>query len=260
MKNTKKKKITKKSKKFNLKSPRTLLVIGFLIVSFVFVAVSSISASQMNSLYRLETSSLDTQAQLDDYALRGGTKQNNSDSTTNQNKPTEEKPPAEEAPPAPAPEVKKQALVEKKASVQPTEHAVTPPPPAPAASATTLETASSLSYINSLRAGVGKTALTQNAVMNSWALAHANALANACTLYHQVLGNFLSQNIGPITISSIAENVGYAQTTPAVLEALKNSPGHYANMTGDYNYVGLGVVVATGACVGYVYTTQMFAK
>lgn len=124
-----------------------------------------------------------------------------------------------------------------------------------------LETASSLTYINSVRASAGKPALLQNSTMDQWALAHAQVLASKCQLYHQNLNGFLGKNIGPKTINSIAENVGYASSTQAVLGVLKNSPSHYANMTGDYQYVGIGVVKATsGSCSGYIYTTQIFAK
>lgn len=165
------------------------------------------------------------------------------------------------------------------ASAAPSTSAPTPKPtasktvrsaPAPAATPTStastspsggLETGSSLSYINSVRASAGKPALAQNSTMDQWALAHALTLASKCQLYHQNLNGFLGKNIGPKTISSIAENVGYASSTQAVLGVLKNSPSHYANMIGDYQYVGIGVVKATsGSCLGYIYTTQIFAK
>jgi len=133
--------------------------------------------------------------------------------------------------------------------------------PAAAVPINGLETSSSLSYINSLRATVGKAALSQNSVMDRWALEHAQRLAESCSLFHQSMNDFLNRNIGPVSTHSIAENVGYANTTQAVLDALKNSPGHYANMTGDYQFIGIGIVKAnSGSCSGYIYTTQMFAK
>ncbi len=261
MKNTKKKTV-KKHKKINLKLPKTWLVIGLILVSGGFIVVSGVSASQMNSLYPLEPANTEEQAKLDALALRNTLKQNNPESQPDQAQPPEQKTPEPESTqPAPVVEQQKSPVAEKKPTpAQPIQKTIAPDSTPPPPSATTAETASSLAYINSLRAGVGKPALTQNATMNAWALAHANTLASQCTLYHQNLGNFLNQNIGPVVVKSIAENVGYASTTPAVLDALKNSPGHYANMTGDYSYVGLGVVVATGSCAGYVYTTQMFAK
>ena len=261
MKNTKKKTV-KKHKKINLKLPKTWLVIALILVSGGFIVVSGVSASQMNSLYPLEPANTQAQAELDALALRNTAKQNDPETIQDENKPPEQKPPEPESTqPAAVVEQQKSPVAEKKpALAQPSQQTVTPDPTPPPPSATTAETASSLAYINSLRAAVGKPALTQNSTMNGWALAHANTLASQCTLYHQTLGNFLNQNIGPVVVKSIAENVGYASTTPAVLEALKNSAGHYANMTGDYTYVGLGVVTAGGACAGYVYTTQMFAK
>ncbi len=255
-----KKKTVKKSHKLNFKLPKVWLVVAFVLVTGSFVTVSGISASQMKLIAPAQISAVDAQADLASLAQLN-TEKTNSPETKEQ--PPDNKPPTvEQTQPSPTPEAKKQAPAVQKVTpaAQPTQPAttpvVTPPPP----SATTVETASSLAYINSLRAGVGKPALTQNGTMNAWALAHANTLASQCTLFHQTLGNFLNQNIGPVVVKSIAENVGYASTTTAVLDALKNSPGHYANMTGDYSYVGIGVVVATGSCAGYVYTTQMFAK
>ena len=39
--------------------------------------------------------------------------------------------------------------------------------------------------------------------------------------------------------------------------ALEDSPGHYRNMVGDYNVVGVGVVVAPN---GQVFVTHNFAQ
>ena len=126
---------------------------------------------------------------------------------------------------------------------------------------TSLEVSSSLSYINNLRASAGKSGLTLNSTMNSWANSWAQKLANDCELNHQELSNFLGKNIGPTTTSSIAENVGYNTSINSVLNGLKNSPGHYNNMIGNYKYVGVGVVKAgSGWCKDYIFTTQLFAK
>lgn len=164
--------------------------------------------------------------------------------------------------PAPAQSLKPAAPAAPKASNRPAKSAPKPAAPSvPPVQTSGLETTSSLSYINSVRASAGKTGLTQNATMNQWALAHTQTLAASCQLYHQSLSPFLNKNIGQTIVRSIAENIGYASSTPAVLDALKNSPGHYANMTGDYQYVGIGVIKAgSGTCSGQVYTTQLFAK
>src|SRR3954454_3921921 len=43
--------------------------------------------------------------------------------------------------------------------------------------------------------------------------------------------------------TKIGENIGVAADPAAVNAALMASPGHYANIVGDYNRVGIGVVV-----------------
>jgi uncharacterized protein YkwD len=256
---TKTKKTLKKSNKINLRLPKTWLVIVFVITCFASVTVSAMSANQTYLVYKLEDSKPLSQAELEELARQKIAQKAQSTAPPDQDAPVQEKLPEPEAP-QPTPEVQKPAPAEnKKPSATPQTSKATPPPPPPP-SATTAETASSLSYINSVRATAGKPPLTQNATMNSWALAHTNTLASQCTLYHQNLSSFLGKSIGSVNVSSIAENVGYAGTTPEVLDALKNSPGHYTNMIGDYTYVGLGVVNAGGACTGYVYTTQLFAK
>lgn len=52
------------------------------------------------------------------------------------------------------------------------------------------------------------------------------------------------------------ENVGMGGSVESLHTALMNSPGHRANILGDYNYVGLGVVHTSGK----MYVTQFFAK
>lgn len=146
-----------------------------------------------------------------------------------------------------------------------TTSAVTPSPQTAAPDSNKLPVAngvdSSLNFINTLRQEVGKPALLLNQTMSGWALNHAQFLATNCKLEHQNLNQFLNVNIGPVSTSAIAENVGYAGSTQAVLQGLKNSPGHYANMTGDYTYVGISVVTASGgACTGDTYTVQLFAR
>ncbi|KAJ2843176.1 hypothetical protein IWW36_005642, partial [Coemansia brasiliensis] len=56
-----------------------------------------------------------------------------------------------------------------------------------------------------------------------------------------------------INWESAAENIAWNQKTVSeVMTAWKNSPGHYANIVGDYNYVGFGV--------NDLYWTQNFLK
>lgn len=122
------------------------------------------------------------------------------------------------------------------------------------------EANSSLSYVNNLRSAAGKPPLQLNATLNQWALSHTITQAQQCDMHHQNIQQFLGKQIG-VQVHSIAENVGHGTYLEDVLEALRYSPGHYANMTGDFTYIGIGVVVASsGSCTGEVFTTQLFAK
>lgn len=232
--------------KFHIVSTGLILVTS-LLAGGVFVA-SKIQAHRLDEQASKQTALIDQQLASLKKAGAENTGKTPGDTAPKQAAPTATTPPApapvKATTPTPRP---KQTPVKKPASPAPTQPAVTGG----------LETTSSLNYINNLRASVGKPALTQNTTMNQWALAHAKVLAAQCTLFHQNLNTFVGKNIGPITTRSIAENVGYASTILGALNGLKNSPGHYANMTGDFRYVGLGV--ATG-CSGNVYTTQIFAR
>jgi hypothetical protein len=58
---------------------------------------------------------------------------------------------------------------------------------------------------------------------------------------------------------SLGENIAYAYGAPdaaKVYEMWKNSPGHYANMMGDFNEAGLGVYSKNG----YTYYTLDLGK
>jgi hypothetical protein len=54
----------------------------------------------------------------------------------------------------------------------------------------------------------------------------------------------------------MGENVGRGQSPSSLHQAFMDSPGHKANILGDYNYVGVG----TGSKDGYLYVTVIFMK
>lgn len=126
--------------------------------------------------------------------------------------------------------------------------------------------AASLSFVNNVRASVGKPALKLDSILNSYALSHAKTLASQCKLYHQSLSPIVgSKDANDNKITAAGENVAYSSSSlTEALNALKNSTGHYNNMIGkdhDFNRVGFGVVKSgETACKGHVYTVQVFAK
>lgn len=144
---------------------------------------------------------------------------------------------------------------------------VSPPakPPAAAAASTPLVdgAAASLAFVNGVRAENGKPPLALDAVLNAYALTHATNMANQCQLYHQNISLIMNKNdANGKKMFSVAENVAYSSASlTQALNVLKGSPGHFENITGDYNRVGFGVVVSGAtACKGHVYTAQVFAK
>lgn len=56
---------------------------------------------------------------------------------------------------------------------------------------------------------------------------------------------------------NVAYNLGYKNPSETAFQGWLKSPGHYANILGDYNISGIGVAVNAK---GYYYFTQVFAK
>jgi uncharacterized protein YkwD len=88
------------------------------------------------------------------------------------------------------------------------------------------------------------------------AQAQANEMARTGTLAHRT--DLVEQGNAFVPgWRAMAENVGVGATAEQVLEAFMASPGHRANIMGDYNRIGVGVAV-DGA--GRVWIVQNFAK
>ncbi|NNC75334.1 MAG: hypothetical protein HKN93_07460 [Acidimicrobiia bacterium] len=72
------------------------------------------------------------------------------------------------------------------------------------------------------------------------ARAHSQVMLDGDDLHH-------NPNLGSVTTGwySLGENVGVGPSVSSLHTAFMNSAGHRANILGDYNYVGVGVVVET---------------
>ena len=259
----KKQKLIKKLNKIGVKiSPIWLVVVSFILMGGV-VAAGEVKSNQIESNLISQEQKLYEEIII----LREEISQKNDVANSNQSEPESEKPKEDKVP-------EDETVVQQQTNIEQTtvgieqnqevvkQEVQTPPTSAPTPSShQVLESGSSLSFINGVRSNAGKAALAANGTMNAWAIAWTKNLADRCELDHQNLGSFLGQNIGPVTTSSVAENVGYHTTVTNVLNGLKNSPGHYGNMTGDYSYVGIGVVKSgSGWCKDYIFTTQIFAS
>ena len=98
-----------------------------------------------------------------------------------------------------------------------------------------------LDYVNQARANNGKAAINADDALMARAQAWAQHMADTGVLEHSGGGG----NINTSGISNwcgVAENVGYASSTWAVNQAFLASPGHRANLLGNYDRIGTGVV------------------
>ncbi|KAJ1664244.1 hypothetical protein IW140_005830 [Coemansia sp. RSA 1813] len=112
-----------------------------------------------------------------------------------------------------------------------------------------------LSELNSIRAAAGKSALKLSSELTQIAQKHSEYQASAKSMTHSdpsgTLGSRLSAD--GVSWQGAAENIAWNQQNVAsVIDAWKNSAGHYANMIGDYTSVGFGV--------SDLYWTQDFIK
>ncbi|MEY2456347.1 MAG: hypothetical protein QOK06_1441, partial [Acidimicrobiaceae bacterium] len=113
---------------------------------------------------------------------------------------------------------------------------------APSASAIGNDEFSQFDLTNQSRSQNGLGALQYDAAASDVARAWAVQMSAAGTLSHN--GNLASQ-IGSLVTNDwtrIGENVGYGQSTTNLENAFMNSPGHRANILGDFNRVGIGSV------------------
>ncbi|VVB77625.1 Cysteine-rich secretory protein family protein [uncultured archaeon] len=105
-----------------------------------------------------------------------------------------------------------------------------------------------MSLMNAERARVGKSAVYINSNLNNAAYLHSKDMGDKNYFSHTSLdGRTFVDRIkaaGYISYIGLAENIAYhsgSADASKVFDMWKNSPGHYANMIGDYNEAGLGV-------------------
>lgn len=106
-----------------------------------------------------------------------------------------------------------------------------------------------LSMVNQARASQGLAGLLLQPDLAAIAQSHSGTMASEGILRH-------NPNLATATTnwSSLGENVGYGGSVRQVFDAFMASPGHRANILGNYQDIGLGVVAAGGL----VWITQVF--
>ncbi len=132
---------------------------------------------------------------------------------------------------------------------------------APVARAQTVDRSEStalVAWINEARAARHLAPLASDARLDAIAEAHSADMARAGYFSHR------SPTTGTVADRAAAarfgwralgENIAFNQSPRDAHEALLRSPGHYANITGNYRAVGVGLVRAGGG----VYVTEVFA-
>ncbi|MGH8945234.1 MAG: CAP domain-containing protein [Acidimicrobiia bacterium] len=111
-----------------------------------------------------------------------------------------------------------------------------------------------LAKINAERSSRGLNTLSVDGGLASHARNHTQDMINAGGIYHSSEAE-LKAAAGS-GWSSIGENVGRGGSVSSLHKAFMDSPGHRANILGDYNYAGIG----TGTSNGVLYVTVVFMK
>lgn len=109
-----------------------------------------------------------------------------------------------------------------------------------------------VSRINASRAAAGKTPLEVYWDLSDDARSQSAAMAAAGKIFH-------NPNLAGVTSGwqVLAENVGVGIDVGALHQGFMASPGHRANILGDYNYIGVGVTIDAE---GQIWVTTIFMK
>jgi hypothetical protein len=108
------------------------------------------------------------------------------------------------------------------------------------------------SLMNSARASAGLAPLASDSALTAYARSHTATMIASGTIFH-------SSGLGSITTgwSRMGENVGMGPSPSIIHQAFMASPGHRANILGDYNYAGIGADTAPD---GTIFVTVVFMK
>jgi uncharacterized protein YkwD len=99
-------------------------------------------------------------------------------------------------------------------------------------------------------------ALTNNTIIEQQALSHSYDMAAAGIMSHDGSTARVNNIAAKMTVKSAGENVAYGYTSAKdVVRGWLDSPGHRANISGDYTLTGIGVAKNKN---GQYYFTQIF--
>lgn len=105
--------------------------------------------------------------------------------------------------------------------------------------------------VNQARSSHGMGGLALDGDLTNLARAHSASMAGAGTIFHN---GALPAHVGGWV--ALGENVGMGGDADSVHGALMNSASHKANILGDYDRMGIGVVISGST----LFVTQVFKK
>ncbi|MEH2191258.1 MAG: CAP domain-containing protein [Nostoc sp.] len=119
---------------------------------------------------------------------------------------------------------------------------------------------SAFTQINNYRTSQGLPALARNSAIDNQARIHSQQMANGEVPFGHT---GFSERIQAIGISyraageNVAYNQGYSDPATTAVQGWLKSPGHLANIKGNYDQTGIGVAATN---TGKVYFTQIFLR
>lgn len=115
-----------------------------------------------------------------------------------------------------------------------------------------------LILVNQHRQSIGKTALIRNSAADELATEHSNYMISKGAISHDNFGDRFQKLRQEVNANAAGENVaaGYP-TAAAVMQGWINSPGHKANIEGDFTHIGIASVSDSQ---GRYYFTQLFYR
>jgi uncharacterized protein YkwD len=116
-----------------------------------------------------------------------------------------------------------------------------------------------LQLVNQHRKSMGKIDLIMNQTIWDEAMQHSGNMANGTVAFsHDGFSDRINRIKTAIGGSAAAENVAYGYpTAQSVVDGWLSSPGHKANMEGDFTLTGVSAVQNS---TGTLYYTQIFLK
>lgn len=112
-----------------------------------------------------------------------------------------------------------------------------------------------LSAINSTRSSSGLGSLNMDGGLQAHARKHTGDMIAADEIYHSSSGEL--QSAAGSGWQKLGENVGRGGSVSSLHQAFLDSPGHKANILGEYDYVGIGTGTSDN---GVLYVTVVFMK